>query len=117
MGYPQGPTPVETDNSPAEGFINETQKETKSRVIKMNFYWLRDKVKNKEFYFFWRSGKLNWANYHSKHHPIWYHRVQRPIILHPNQADIMNSELGSLQGCVRITTDRHNSLTDGRKCD
>ena len=24
MGYPQGPTPVEIDNSPAEGFINET---------------------------------------------------------------------------------------------
>ena len=50
MGYPQGPTPVETDISPSEGFMNETQKQTKLRAIKMNFYCLRDKARNKEFF-------------------------------------------------------------------
>ena len=38
MGYSQGPTPVEIDNSPAEGFINKTQKQKKLRAIEMSFY-------------------------------------------------------------------------------
>ena len=52
MGYPQSSSPIDIDNSPTEGFINENQEQIKSSAIEMNFYWLRYKARNKEFYFF-----------------------------------------------------------------
>ena len=50
MGHPQDPTKTKTDNSTAEGFVSKMQKEIKSRAIKGDFCWLRDKQKTKNLH-------------------------------------------------------------------
>ena len=43
----------------------------------MRFYWLRDRETQEQFRFFWRAGKLNLADYWTKHHPAMHHKNMR----------------------------------------
>jgi hypothetical protein len=49
MGYPQPPTPLQTDNNTAAGISNSTVKQRCSKAINMRFYWIRDRVKEGRF--------------------------------------------------------------------
>jgi hypothetical protein len=82
MGHDQPPTPIKTDNACAEGIINDTVKQKRSKAIDMRFYWLRDRVKQKQFQIYWKPGAVNLADYVSKHHSPAHHRRSRPIYLH-----------------------------------
>ena len=53
MGHPQGPIPIQTDNSTASGIINETVKQRRSKAIDMRFYWVRYRCKQKHFLIYW----------------------------------------------------------------
>ena len=82
LEHPQPPTPIQTNNSCAEGIINDTVKQKRSKAIDMRFYWVRDRVRQNQFKIFWRRGKSNLADYFTKHHPTSHHRAMRPIYLH-----------------------------------
>ena len=43
----------------------------------MRFQWLRDREAQRQFRFYWRSGKTMLADYYSKHHPAAHHRNMR----------------------------------------
>jgi len=102
MGYPQPPTPMETDNNTANGTTNNTMEQKRSKAIDMRFYWLRDRVNQGQSYIYWGSGKTNFADYYTKHHPVVYHKTNRPIHTY-----IEGDPPSSLQGCVnRMTEDR-----------
>ena len=45
MGWPQGPTPIQTDNSTAVGVANNTIKQKKSKAMDMRFYWINNRIK------------------------------------------------------------------------
>jgi hypothetical protein len=45
LGHPQPPTPMQTDNSTAAGFANDTIKQKRSKAIDMRFYWIKDRVR------------------------------------------------------------------------
>ena len=82
MGHPQpGPTPIQTDNSTAEGIANDTVKARRSKAMDMRFYWIRDRVKEGQFRVHWKPGKKNLADYHTKHHPPSHHIKERPTYL------------------------------------
>ena len=49
----------------------------------MCFHWLRDRELQEQLYFYWRSGKLNYADYFTKHHPAAHHRSIRMEFLTP----------------------------------
>jgi hypothetical protein len=40
LGHPQPPTPLETDNTTATGYINGTIKQKSTRAMDMHFYWV-----------------------------------------------------------------------------
>jgi hypothetical protein len=82
MGYPQPPTPVQTDNSTACGIANDNIKQQQSRAIDMRFYWIRDRVQQKQFNIYWAPGKRNLADYYTKHHSAAHHQQMRPLYLH-----------------------------------
>jgi hypothetical protein len=82
LDWPQPPTPIATDNSTAVGIANDTVKQKRSKAIDMRYYWIRDRVRQGQFHIFWRKGKLNKADYHSKHFPPSHHIVMRPSYLH-----------------------------------
>ena len=83
MGYPQaGPTPIQTDNSTAEGIANDTVKIKRSKAMDMRFFWIRDRVKQGQFRVHWKPGKTNHADCYTKHHPPSHHIKVRPTYLH-----------------------------------
>jgi hypothetical protein len=85
LGHPQPPTPLSTDNTTAMGIANDTVKQKRSKAIDMRFYWIRDRVRQKQFHVYWRAGRLSHADYHTKKHPTKHHRRVRPAYLYcPN---------------------------------
>ena len=105
LGHPQPPqgTPVYNDNSTATGILNSTMKQNLSKAFDMRFYWVKDRIEQKQFQLFWRKGSTNMADYFTKHHPPWYHRQMRYKYLH---RAFMTSRV---RGCV---TSSRQSFSD-----
>jgi hypothetical protein len=82
MGHPQPATPVRTDNSTADGIINGTVKQNRSKATDLRFYWVRDRSKQNQFKIYWAPGKVNLTDYQTKHHPGHHHQTMRPYFLH-----------------------------------
>ena len=101
MGHPQPPTPVQTDNACANGIANDIVKQRRSRAMDMRFYWVRDRVKQGQFYIFWAPGDVNIADYYTKHFAPSVHRLRRATALHdPASFSSSFSDSSVLQGCV-----------------
>ena len=109
MGFPQPATPLKTDNTTACGILNNTMKQKRSKAIDVRFYWLRDRAQQGQFYIFWDSGKNNLADFHTKHHPPCYHKINRPI-----QSYIEDLSPESLQGCIEMMNSDPRKLGDGQ---
>ena len=82
MGHPQPATPIQLDNTTAVGFANQQIKQRKSKAIDMRFYWLQDRVNQKQFHVYWAPGSKNLADYFTKHHPTVHHRHIRYFYLY-----------------------------------
>ena len=80
LGHPQPLTPIQTDNSTANGFLNEIIKAKRIRAINMRFYWLIHRMHQNQFTVYWKPGFTILGDYHSKHHPQGHHRKMRLII-------------------------------------
>ena len=96
MGWPQGPTPIQVDNSTAVGIANKTMNQKKSKAMDMRFYWINDRIKQEQFRVYWAPGPTNLGDYPSKHHPPAHHITVCPTYLHVPKTV-------SLQGCVNLT--------------
>ena len=83
MGHNQPQTPIQTDNSTAQGVITNKIQPKATKAMDMRFHWLRDREAQGQFRFYWRSGKDMRADYFTKHHPAPHHRLIRPEILTP----------------------------------
>jgi hypothetical protein len=101
MGHPQPPTPMQVDNSTAEGFANDTIKQKQSKAIDMRFYWIQDRTHQGQFLIYWRPGADNLADYHTKHHSATHHRLMRPKFLHTSELLAQNIIHLLLRGCVK----------------
>ena len=82
LGHPQPPTVIRTDNKCAEGILNDTIKQRRSKAIDMRFYWLRDRASQGQFQIIWGPGSKNLADYFTKHFSPAHHQAMRPIYLH-----------------------------------
>ena len=77
MGHRQPRTPIQTDNSTAEGVINARIRPKRTKSMDMRFEWLLDRAQQWQFKIYWRPGKTNLADYFTKHHPPAHHRNMR----------------------------------------
>ena len=84
MGHTQPAigTPLETDNATAHGILHAQVRMKKSKAFDMRYHWLKDRVAQKQFNLYWSPGKLNSADYFSKHHPPAHHKLMRQQYLH-----------------------------------
>jgi hypothetical protein len=89
LGHIQPPTPLRTDNSTAFGILNETIKQKPSKAMDMRYHWLTDRVRQKQFDVYWRPGRENLGDYHTKHHSAQHHKDMRGC-------------LQVLRGCVKL---------------
>jgi hypothetical protein len=60
----------------------------------MRYHWLPDMVRQKQFDVYWRPGRGNLDDYHTKYHSAQHHKDMHGLILH--QAN----SLQVLRGCV-----------------
>jgi hypothetical protein len=74
LGHPQPPTPMETDNTTATGYINGTIKQKRTKAMDMRFYWIKDRVKQGQYNVYWGPGYQNYADYFTKHHSPAHHK-------------------------------------------
>jgi hypothetical protein len=77
MGWKQPKSPIQVDNSTAEGFVNNTIIVKRMQAIDMRLNWLQCREAQGQFCFFWDKGSRNLADYHTKHHPPEYHIAHR----------------------------------------
>jgi hypothetical protein len=84
MGHKQPATPVQVNNSTAEGIVNKRMQPKRTKAMDMHFHWLRDcSINQKQFRFYWCPGPTNHANYWTKHHPAAHYHNMRPVFLTP----------------------------------
>jgi hypothetical protein len=81
LGHTQPPTPLRTDNSTAYGIANETIKQKRSKAMDMQYHWLTNRVRQKQFDIYWRPGRENLGDYHTKHHSAQHNKDMRHLIL------------------------------------
>lgn len=112
IGHPQPPTPIQTDNSCAEGIINDTVKQKRSKAIDMRFYWLRDRAKQGQFAIHWKKGQDNLADYFTKHHPTSHHRNMQSTYLHnkTNHISTIEQNQDHCEGVLNLPIHFANNL-------
>ena len=81
LGHPQGPTPLQFDNTSATQILKEEVSQKRSKAMDMRYYWLRDRAKQQQFHIHWKSGDKNLADYYTKHHSPSHHRKMRSVYL------------------------------------
>jgi len=69
LGHKQPRTPLQTDNAMADAVINGKIQPKQTKAMDMRFHWLRDRECQRQFRIYWRPGKMNYADYRTKHHP------------------------------------------------
>ena len=60
--HEQPKTSIQTYNSTAEGFVNNKIQPKRTKAMDMQFYWLRDQERQKQFRFYWHPGPTNYAD-------------------------------------------------------
>jgi hypothetical protein len=102
MGYPQPPTPLQTDNTTAMGYINDRIRQRRTRAMDMHFYWVKDRVKQRQFHVYWGPGYQHLADYFTKHHSPMHHKQMREMYIHTSVRPMNRSGIrdSALRGCV-----------------
>ena len=77
MGWQQKESPIQTDNSTADGVVNSTIVAKRLKSMDLRFHWLRCREAQKQFRIFWAPGGENWADYYTKHFAPIHHESQR----------------------------------------
>ena len=62
-GHSQPPPPIQTDNSTANGVVNNIIQPKRMKAMDRRFHWLRDRMNQAQFRFHWRPGPTNLADY------------------------------------------------------
>ena len=83
MGHKQPPTSLQTDNAMAEAVTNGKVQPKRTKAMDMRFHWLRDREFQRQFRIYRRPGKLNYADYWTKHHPEKHHQNIRKEFITP----------------------------------
>ena len=59
MGWPQPKSPIQTDNSTTSGVTNKTIVPCLAKMMDMRFWWLRCRVSQDWFCYYWDAGSKN----------------------------------------------------------
>ncbi len=68
----------------AEAVINGKVQSKQMKAMDMQFHWLQDQECQQQFRSYWRPGKVNYADYWTKHHPATHHQNMRKEFLTPH---------------------------------
>ena len=75
MGYPQTCTPIQTSNLTAHALLSNKILPKALKAMDMQFHWLYCQKAQHQYWFYWRPGTQNLADYWTKHHPANHHKA------------------------------------------
>jgi hypothetical protein len=78
MGHNQDTTELKTDNTTADGIINNTVQQKRSKAIDMRVYWVKDRAEQDQLNVGWAPGDTNMGGYFTKHHSPEHHQCMIP---------------------------------------
>ena len=78
MGWPQPNTPIKCNKFTAVDVVNKTIIPHKTKLMDMQFHWLRCRKSQCQFRYFWAPGTAHLGNYSTNNHPPLYHIAHRP---------------------------------------
>ena len=92
LGHPQGPSLIVSDNLVGVNILNGTSKSKRSRSMDLRFFWIKDRISQKQFQLSWAPGNTNLADYLTKIHPAKEYVARRTtfVIDQPAHARIPN---------------------------
>jgi hypothetical protein len=104
MGHKQDATDLATDDTTTDGIINNTVQQKRSKGMDMRFYWVKDRVEQKQSNVGWAPGDTNLGDYFTKHHSPAHHKRMRRYYLHDKHSPMIRQDtrLSILRGCVDI---------------
>jgi hypothetical protein len=68
MCHNQDSTDLKTDNTTADGIINNKVEHKSSKAMNLRSYWVKDRVEQDQFNVGWAPGDTNMGDYFTKHH-------------------------------------------------
>jgi hypothetical protein len=88
FGFTQPATPIQGDNTCANGIANDTVKQKRSKAMDTRLHWIRDRVRQGQFIIYWRPGEINLADFFTKNHSAAHTKKFRQLYvrdgpLHP----------------------------------
>jgi hypothetical protein len=89
MGHKQDATELKTDNTTADGIINNTVQQKRSKAMKVVFYWVKDRVEKYQFNVVWAPGDTNMGHYFTKHHYTAHQKGMVAYYLHENHSPMI----------------------------
>jgi hypothetical protein len=89
MGHKQDTTELKNDNATADGIINNTVQQKRSKAMDIRFYWVKDRVEQDQFNVGWAPGDTNMGDYFNKHHSPKHHKCMIPYYLHDKHSPII----------------------------
>jgi hypothetical protein len=102
MGHRQPPPPIQTDNSTAYGILNNKLNQKRSKAMDMRFYWVRDRIAQKQYRVYWESGSENLADYFTKHHSPTHHKEMRRQYVHNKLVPMIRFNAVALKHTARV---------------
>ena len=102
LGNPQPATPIQVDNSTADGFANNTIKQKRSKAIDMRFYWICDRTSQGQLLIYWQPGTTNLGDYNTKHHSPAHQQLMQPKYLHTSEELAQCAIAHIMRGCVNF---------------
>jgi hypothetical protein len=78
MGHNQDAIELKTDTTTADGIINNTVQQKRSKAMDMKFYWVKDRVEQNQFSVGRAPGDTNMGDYFTKHHSPAHQKCMRP---------------------------------------
>jgi hypothetical protein len=94
MGHNQDATDLTIYNNTADGIINNTVQQKRSKAMDMRFYWIKDILEQKQFDIGWAPGNTTLGDYFTKHHSPAHHKRMRPYYLHGKHSPIIRHDAG-----------------------
>jgi hypothetical protein len=77
MRHPQDDTLIVSDNYVGVNILNGNLPPKRSRAMDMRFYWVKDRIKQRQFKLTWLPGDVNLADYFTKTHSTPHYRSKR----------------------------------------
>jgi hypothetical protein len=102
LGHPQPGTPIKTDNDTAQGFVNKSMRQKRSKSWDIRYHWLRCRSAQGQFIIYLDKGSNNHADYYTKHFPPSHHIIKRPIYILKNHFTIQNLRCSLTHALARV---------------